>query len=743
MTAPLRVTVVAPYGLVGGAELWLLALLRATDRLAVEAVLLGDGPLRAELAALGIPVRVLPVGRRPVDLLRGTARLATVLRRPDRADLVLANGVKAAAVAVPAARLAGLRCVWVKHDHSFDGALTAALDRLADGVVASSPSLAAACRRPGVTVVPPPRPDPPLSRELARSALDRHGVDAADLRPVLAAVGRLVRYKGVEDAVRGLARPGGESWRLAVVGDVDPAEPGEPARLRRLAEVEGVADRVVFTGPVPAAATVLGAVDAVAVLTKPTPGGPGPEGFGTVALEAMVAGVPVLATTGGPVAERLAGIAGIAVPPGDPGAVAAALGRLADPAVRARAGAAGQVLTADHPTAGACAGLLARRLAQVACRPGAGLAGGPPLSVVVTVLDDAAAVDRLLGLLAAQCVDPADEVIVVDGGSRDGTAERVGRRATADPRIRLLVRPGAGISAGRNAGVAAAGNRTVACTDAGCDPGPGWLAALRAAAAEQPDGLLTGVYRPAARGPVQVALAAVGYPDPAELRHPGPLARCYGRVFGRFFDATMPTGRSMAFPVAAWRAAGGFPEHLQTGEDVLFGRAVAATGAPALLVADAEVVWAQRPSLAATARMYVAYGEGSGRSRNPRLLGRDLARLAAYGLVPVLLARGGRTGRLAVAAGSAGYLSLPASRVLRGTHGTSGNLGTSGASGTSGTSGTHRTHGAGGARPGSGRWSGRWSERAVALALLPAVAAVRDLAKVAGALRGLRRGGRR
>jgi glycosyltransferase involved in cell wall biosynthesis len=723
VTAPLRVTVVAPYGTVGGAELWLLSLLRSTRRLTVDAVLLGDGPLRADLAGLGIPVRLLPVGRHPADLLRGAGQLAAVLRRPPhadrphadrphadrrRADLVLANGVKAALVAAPAARLAGVRCVWVKHDHSFDGPLTATLERLVDDVIATSPSLAAACRRPDVPVVPPPRPDPPLSREPARAVLAARGLDPDDPRPVLAAVGRLVRYKGVDDAVRALARPGGESWRLAVVGGVDRAEPGEPARLRRLAEVEGVADRVVFTGQVPDAAGLLAGVDAVAVLTKPTSGGPGCEGFGAVALEAMVAGVPVVATTGGPVGGRLAGTAGVTVAPADPEAVAAALGRLADPELRARAGAAGQALTADHPTAAACAEHLARRLARIACRPGAGLADGPPVSVVVTVLDDAAAVDRLLGLLAAQCTDPADEVIVVDGGSRDGTAERVGRWVAADARIRLLVRPGAGISAGRNAGIAEAGNRTVACTDAGCDPAPGWLAALRTAAADQPDGLLTGVYRPAARGPVQVALAAAGYPDPAELRHPGPLARAHGRVFGRLFDATMPTGRSVAFPTPAWQAAGGFPEHLRTGEDVLFGRAVVASGTQALLVADAEVVWAQRPSLAATARMYFRYGEGSGHSRDPRLLGRDLARLAAYGVAPVLLARGGRLVRLGVAAGAAGYLSLPVARVVRG----------------------------------SCPVRDRRSEAALATALLPVVTAVRDLPKVAGALSGLRRGAR-
>ena len=717
MTRPLRVTVVAPYGVVGGAELWLLTLLRSTERLAVDAALLGDGPLRAELAGLGIPVRVLPTGRRPLELARSSVRLAAALRGPQLPDLVVANGVKAALVAAPAARLAGLRCVWVKHDHSFDGVVTATLARLVDAVIATSPSLAAALGRAEATVVPPPRPDPPLPRGTARATLAAHGLDADDPRPVFATVGRLVRYKGVEDAVRALARPGGEGWRLAVIGGADPAEPDEPDRLRRIAEAEGVGDRVVFPGPVPGIAGLLAGVDAVAVLTKPTADGPGREGFGTVALEAMVAGVPVIATLGGPVADRLSGVAGLAVPPDDPAAVAAALHRLADPGRRARFGAAGRILTADHPTARTCADLLAARLARVACRPGAGLAGGPPLSVVVTVLNDAAAVDRLIGLLTSQFADPADEVIVVDGGSRDGTAERVGRWAAADPRVRLLVRPGAGISAGRNAGIGAARNRVVACTDASCDPVPGWWAALRAAAAEQPDGLLTGVYRPEARGPLQVALAAVGYPDPAELRHPGPLARCYGRVFGRFFDATMPTGRSVAFPVAAWRAAGGFPEHLQTGEDVTFGRSVVATGAPAVLVADAEVVWAQRPSLAATARMYYRYGEGSGLSRDTRLLGRDLARLAAYGLAPALLASGGRPARLAVAAGAAGYLSLPVSRVLRG----------------SGPA----------APPGTGRLRHRWSEAASALALLPVVAAVRDLSKVAGALRGLHRTRRR
>ncbi len=69
------------------------------------------------------------------------------------------------------------------------------------------------------------------------------------------------------------------------------------------------------------------------------------EGFSLPAAEAMATGTPLVATTGGAIPE-VAGPDGetcLAVPPGDPGALAAALGRLLDdPGLRARLGAAGR-----------------------------------------------------------------------------------------------------------------------------------------------------------------------------------------------------------------------------------------------------------------------------------------------------------------------------------------------------------------------------------------------------------------
>ena len=82
------------------------------------------------------------------------------------------------------------------------------------------------------------------------------------------------------------------------------------------------------------------------------------EGFSLPAIEAMACGVPLVATTGGALPEVVGndGVTGLLVPPGDPGALASALGRVLDePSLAARLSHAGRERVLERFTWRACA----------------------------------------------------------------------------------------------------------------------------------------------------------------------------------------------------------------------------------------------------------------------------------------------------------------------------------------------------------------------------------------------------
>ncbi|HET6812348.1 MAG TPA: glycosyltransferase family A protein [Acidimicrobiales bacterium] len=102
------------------------------------------------------------------------------------------------------------------------------------------------------------------------------------------------------------------------------------------------------------------------------------------------------------------------------------------------------------------------------------------MSVIVPVRNRRELLRRCLDALADQTV--ADhEVIVVDDGSGDGSAEEAEADARAGRPVRVLRTPSVGAVAARSAGVRAARSRVLAFTDSDCVPGPGWLAAGTAA----------------------------------------------------------------------------------------------------------------------------------------------------------------------------------------------------------------------------------------------------------------------
>jgi glycosyltransferase involved in cell wall biosynthesis len=149
-------------------------------------------------------------------------------------------------------------------------------------------------------------------------------------------VGRLVPRKGVDDAIRAVARV--PDTELLIAGGPDRAafdDDAEVRRLRRVIAELDVADRVRLVGSVPhdQLAPLIRSAEAVLCL-------PWYEPFGIVPLEAMACGVPVIATAVGGLLDTVVdGGTGVHVPPRDPDAAARALrSLLTDQAGRERLG---------------------------------------------------------------------------------------------------------------------------------------------------------------------------------------------------------------------------------------------------------------------------------------------------------------------------------------------------------------------------------------------------------------------
>ncbi|MFH9613539.1 glycosyltransferase [Streptomyces pratensis] len=185
----------------------------------------------------------------------------------------------------------------------------------------------------------------------------------------LVAVGRLVRRKGFDRAIRALAEiPDAE---LVVAGgppaDLLFAEP-EAERLRKVAEDHGVADRFTLLGSVPHGRmpALMSGADLVLSL-------PDYEPFGIVPIEAMACATPVVATAvGGHLDTVVDGVTGALVSPaadGDRDLAAGIRSLLDDPVRMARYGTAGRQRVLAHYTWDRVADGVARVYSTVTATP--------------------------------------------------------------------------------------------------------------------------------------------------------------------------------------------------------------------------------------------------------------------------------------------------------------------------------------------------------------------------------------
>jgi glycosyltransferase involved in cell wall biosynthesis len=264
------------------------------------------------------------------------------------------------------------------------------------------------------------------------------------------------------------------------------------------------------------------------------------------------------------------------------------------------------------------------------------------ISLISTVKDSAEHLEEFLGSLAAQ-THPPDEVVIVDGGSTDGTRDIL-RRASA---VTVIEEPAANIARGRNVAIAAAAHDLIAVTDADCVVEPDWLAKLVEPLEAGAD-VAMGYYVPRTDGFLQECMAAVNLP---------------GEASEVDADRFMPSARSVAFRRSAIEAVGGYPEWLDIGEDMWVNHRWRELGLDMRFAPEAIVHWRLRPTLGATWWQYFKYGRGDAQAgMYPE---RHALRFGVYLGGAAALSSSHRWPKVLTAAGAVAYVGTPVRRAWR------------------------------------------------------------------------------
>lgn len=353
----MRVLFISHSAAPSGAEIFLLRLVRAMREAEPVVLFAKPGPIVQRFR--DEQVRVHVASGMNVDISRDNTSVVGFVRSAlgmvktgwelagnwkfDGVDVVIAQSIKSLVIGLPLAFRLRTPLVWSVHDRispDYLGPIKAFLVRMlgrtvANAVIANSQSTLATLRvgsKPHIVVYP--------GLDLGEFTAYRDSgrtIYPDPARPLCVVnIGRLAEWKGQHVFLEAFDRALGDSQATAVVvGGALFGEQTYEARLRSLASDLAASSRISLTGHVDDVRPYIEKADIIVHSSII------PEPFGSVIIEGMAMGKPIIATRpGGPAEIITDGFDGLLVPGNDAEAMATALARLAsDAGLRERLGA--------------------------------------------------------------------------------------------------------------------------------------------------------------------------------------------------------------------------------------------------------------------------------------------------------------------------------------------------------------------------------------------------------------------
>lgn len=220
------------------------------------------------------------------------------------------------------------------------------------------------------------------------------------------------------------------------------------------------------------------------------------------------------------------------------------------------------------------------------------------ISFVTTVFNEEKTIKKLIDSLFIQTKLP-DEIIIVDGGSTDGTVESIKHHISNIENVKLKVMTKKGNrSVGRNFAIEQASGDIIAVSDAGCILNKNWLKNIVKPFENNNIDVVSGYYKPKTDSIFEKCLAAY-------------TCVMLDKVDPENF---LPSSRSVAFRKETWEKVGGYPEELDTCEDLVFDKKLKSAGFKFVFAKDAIVYWPQKKNIVQAFMQFFSYAMGDGQA---------------------------------------------------------------------------------------------------------------------------------